>query len=424
MAFRQDFIASRVATLATRGSLDILRRDASAALARLLAAQGEGRGPRFLDLPSMAADRAALEREAAALRARFRHLVVIGTGGSNLGAQAIAGALAPGFVKGDHRLSFLDNVDPAAVGRALDAMDLAETGFLAISKSGNTAETLALVLSALDRLPRDRAGEQFRFVIEPGDSPLRRLALRLGAPVLDHDPKLGGRFSVLSLVGLLPSLFLGLDAWALRAGAQQVLEDARRGGVAIPAPAESAARTVALARESGVGTLVLMFYGDALDSFGLWWRQLVGESLGKEGLGFTPIASRGTTDQHSQLQLYLAGPADKSFTVLSLAPPANESRFDAGLAATLGISYLGDRSLGALFAAEAEATARTLADHGRPVRRLVLDTLDAATLGGLFMHFMLEVVLMAELLGINAYDQPAVEHGKVLVRQLLGEAAP
>jgi len=403
-----------------------VQEEAANALARLMALHRSGSGPRFLAQPALAVDRSELERAAGSLRAGFRHLVVIGTGGSSLGAQAIAAALAPGSSAEGRRLSFLDNVDPAATKRLLDGLALEETAFLAISKSGNTAETMALALAALGRVearvPAGEAGRQFRFIVEPGDSPLRRLAARLGVVPIDHDPKLGGRFSVLSAVGLLPALFLGLDGWALRAGAAEVLEAAS--SQPAPAPAEGAAHLVALSRAQGVGTLVLMNYCDALDGLGLWWRQLVGESLGKAGQGFTPVTARGTADQHSQLQLYLAGPADKSYAIIGPPAAPGVGAFQPGLAAALGIPYLEGQTLGALFAAEAEATARTLAEAGRPVRRFDLDVLDARTLGGLFMHFMLEVVLMADLLGIDPYDQPAVEQGKRLVRELLGEKAP
>ncbi|MBM3613410.1 MAG: glucose-6-phosphate isomerase, partial [Alphaproteobacteria bacterium] len=309
----QETLASASLTSSSNDDSIELGRRAAAALARLKQEFREGRGPRFLHMTHARDDLPTLEREAEALRARFRHLVVIGTGGSSLGAQAIAGALAPGRVSGGYGLSFLDNVDPEAVTRALDALDLDTTGFLAISKSGTTAETLALSFAVLDRLQKDRATDHVRFVVEPGDSPMRRLAARLGASVLDHDPNLGGRFSVLSLVGLLPALFLGLDARGLRAGAAEAMARTFDAGDVLPPPAEAAARLVALAGTHGIGTHVLMTYGDALEPFGLWWRQLVGESLGKDGKGITPVTARGTTDQHSQLQLYLAGPADKFF---------------------------------------------------------------------------------------------------------------
>lgn len=402
------------------------------ALGGLIAALDEGKGPVFLALPERIDDREALEREAAMLRARFRHLVVLGTGGSSLGAQAIVGALAPGGGHGGRRLSFLDNVDPEGFARALDALELGETGFLAVSKSGSTPETLAQALLALERLRRrvgpEQAGQHFTMIVGPGASPLRRLAERLGASVLDHDPALGGRFSVLSPVGLVPALYLGLDAWGLRAGAAAVLSDARLprdvASAALHPAVEVAAWLVALSEAKGIANVVLMSYGDGLRGYGEWWRQLVAESLGKDGKGLTPQLARGATDQHSQLQLYLAGPADKSFVVLGPVRRETGERIEPKLADALGIAYLGGHGLDALFAAEAEATAAALVEAGRPVRRVVLAALDARTLGALFMSAMLEVVIMAELMGVNPYDQPAVERGKVLARERLQGRAP
>jgi glucose-6-phosphate isomerase len=410
-------------------ALAAARAEAKAALERLLAANARGAGPRFLRYPALIEDRPPLERAVALLRARARTLLVLGTGGSSLGAQAIAAALAPGLAAEGRRVVFLDNVDPAGVARAWRGLDPAESALLVVSKSGETAETLALALDAVRRLgarlPPERLGSHCLLVSQAGDNPLRRLALRLGAGVLDHDPRLGGRFSVLSLVGLLPALFLGLDAFAVRAGAAEVLARAEAGGAApLAPPAEGAALTLALLRARGIAQQVLFAYCDALEAFGLWWRQLVAESLGKDGRGLTPLSARGTTDQHSQLQLYLAGPTDKFLTLIEPPPGPPEPPIDAGLARALGLPYLADQTLGALFAAEATATARTLEGAGRPLRRIGLSALDARTLGALFMHFMLEVVLLAELLGVNAFDQPAVEEGKVLVRRLLGAPAP
>jgi glucose-6-phosphate isomerase len=338
------------------------------------------------------------------------------------------GALAPLGGRDGRRLAFLDNIDPASFDTAFDGVDLSEVGFLVISKSGATAETVAQTLFVLDRLARavgaTRAGPHFIFVVEPGDSPLRRLAARLDAVVLDHDPNLGGRFSVLSLVGLLPALFLGLDARALRTGAVAMLEEARRSSERQPAAAAEAAALSVTLLNAGRRSSVLMTYGDSLQPFARWWQQLTAESLAKDGRGLTPVLARGATDQHSQLQLYLAGPADKFFTVLGPVPGTPGATIAPALAEALGIPYLGGRTLDALFAAEADATAAALEEAGRPVRRFGLESLDAATLGGLFMHFMVETVLVAKLIGVDPFNQPAVERGKVLARQFLEGRTP
>ncbi len=397
--------------------------DAQHALSELLAGVTKDRATAFLSLAERTDDLTALERVAATMRVRFKRLYVLGTGGSSLGGQAIVGALSVSGTRDGRRIVFLDNIDPGPFDAECDGVAFGEAGYLSISKSGSTAETVAQTLIMLDRVSRvvgvERAGEHFTFVVEPGNSPLRRLAAGMGAVVLDHDPNLGGRFSVLSLVGLLPALYLGLDARALRSGAATVLAEARQSNVRQPVAAvESAALSVALMNEGRHGS-VLMSYGDALLPFSRWWQQLIAESLGKDGRGLTPMLARGATDQHSLLQLYLAGPADKFFTILGPVPAPQGTAIAPALAGSIGMPYLGGHTLDALFAAEADATAGALEEAGRPVSRITLDALDAATLGGLFMHFMVETVLIAKLVGVDPFNQPAVERGKLLARQRL-----
>ena len=328
--------------------------------------------------------------------------------------------------KGTPRLRFLDNIDPATFAALADGVDFARTRILAISKSGGTAETLMQLLTLLPRLEKavGRMGVAERLVIvtEPADNPLRRLGTRLGATILDHDPGVGGRFSVLSLVGLLPTLIAGLDAGRIRAGARSVLDaalDAPRPEDC--APLRGAALNLAHAG-AGRATTVLMPYIDRLAHFGMWFRQLWAESLGKDGHGTTPIRAMGTVDQHSQLQLYLAGPADKIFTLVTLAAAGRGDRAAAAFARDPALAYLKGRRMGDLLDAEQRATAETLIGNGRPTRVFRLDRLDERALGALFMHFMLETIFAAELLGIDAFDQPAVEEGKKLARAYLADS--
>jgi glucose-6-phosphate isomerase len=164
-----------------------------------------------------------------------------------------------------------------------------------------------------------------------------------------------------------------------------------------------------------------MPYVDRLAFFGLWFRQLWAESLGKNGKGTTPIRAMGAIDQHSQLQLYLAGPADKMFTLVMLDIAGQGERVAPDLADDRDLTYLVGRSMGDLLDAEQRATATSLVRNGRPTRRFQLERLDEESLGALLMHFMLETIIAADLLGVDAFDQPAVEEGKVLARQYLGE---
>ncbi len=356
------------------------------------------------------------------LRARFDHVVVLGTGGASLGGQTLL-ALADR----SHRtptLHFMDNIDPHSFTALMDSLDLRSTGFLVVTKSGATAETLVQTLVCLDALRgavgEGRLAEHVTVITQPGESPLRRLAARWGLEILDHDPDVGGRYSVLSLAGLLPAMVAGLDGAKVREGAASVL-DANLGA---PTPSQSeaavgAAISIGLLRERGVTTTVLMPYVDRLAPFGLWFRQLWAESLGKDGTGTTPIRALGATDQHSQLQLYLAGRRDKMFTLLTLDCAGTGARVAPDLADGDGLAYLRGKSMGDLMDAEQRATAESLAHSGRPVRRFRLARLDERVLGALFMHFMLETIIAAGLLGVNPFDQPAVEHGKALARAYL-----
>jgi glucose-6-phosphate isomerase len=170
---------------------------------------------------------------------------------------------------------------------------------------------------------------------------------------------------------------------------------------------------------AGLSQTVLMPYVDRLAAFGLWFRQLWAESLGKDGSGTTPIRALGTVDQHSQLQLYLGGPRDKLYTLITVSSAGVGRLVERALAEDERLGYLVGSSLGDLLDAESRATYETLARHGRPTRLIALDRLDEEGLGALFMHFMLETILTARLIGVDPFDQPAVEEGKVLARRYL-----
>jgi glucose-6-phosphate isomerase len=163
----------------------------------------------------------------------------------------------------------------------------------------------------------------------------------------------------------------------------------------------------------------MMAYADRLERFTRWYVQLWAESLGKNGKGTTPVAAIGPVDQHSQVQLYLGGPRDKLFTVVSVAGTDLGPRMDADLAKLSGEPDFAGKTIGDLVAAEARATAETLAKNGCPVRTIHLAKLDEAAMGELLMHFMLETIIAAQLLGLDAFDQPAVEEGKVLAKKYL-----
>jgi glucose-6-phosphate isomerase len=236
--------------------------------------------------------------------------------------------------------------------------------------------------------------------------------------MMDHDPGVGGRFSVLTNVGLLPAAVCGLDIGAIRQGASDALAPLLAGKQPSDVPAAvGAALSVALAGSKTIA--VMMAYADRLQMFTKWYVQLWAESLGKDGKGTTPIGALGPVDQHSQLQLYIAGPHDKLFTVVTVSPAGQGPRMSADLAKLAGEPDFTGKTIGDLVAAQGRATAETLTKNGCPVRTMHLERADERHTGELLMHFMLETIIAARLIGVDPFDQPAVEEGKVLAKRYL-----
>ena len=431
MPYTQDLTSCFAEAIGPRGpdrtDFESVLAATAPALATLRQAHADGGLP-LLRLPGARGDLEAASRISVRYRSDFDHVVVLGTGGSSLGARTLYALADRGFgpAAGFPAVRFMDNVDPDTFEALFAALDLRRTGWLAVSKSGETAETVTQLLAALDALKRRGIDPSAHVaaVTQPGDSALRRLAATHRLTALDCDPGIGGRYSALSASGLLPAMIAGLDAPAVRAGAASVLDPLLAGAApdAIPA-AEGAALAVAALRARAISQTVLMAYADGLADFALWFRQLWAESLGKDGTGTTPIDALGTVDQHSQLQLWLAGPADKLFTLIVLERAGEGARIPAALASDPGLSYIRNRTLGDLMDAEQRATAETLARQGRPTRVISLPRLDERAMGALMMHFMLETMIAAHLLGVDAFDQPAVEEGKVLARSYLAASA-
>jgi glucose-6-phosphate isomerase len=410
----------------TVGAYEALLARTARGLDKLRAAHQDGSLP-LLHLPTRKDDLEALAPLAERL-SNCNDVVVLGTGGSSLGGKTLAALTDATYLArlGRPRLHFMDNVDPASFAALVANIVPRRTVLLTISKSGSTAETLTQLLTLLPTFRaglRSALGQSLVAITEPTDNPLRRLVGRLGGTLIDHDPLIGGRYSVLSSVGLLPTMVAGLDAMAVRRGADQVLAPIIAGAGPEDVPAACGAALAIAGAEAGLGITVLMPYADRLEEFGMWYRQLWAESLGKQGKGTTPIRAMGTVDQHSQLQLYLDGPRDKLFTVLSAPSAGIGVPVSASFADDPRLDYLVGRSLGDLLDAETQATVETLARNQRPVREIRMTRIDEATLGALFMHFMIETILAADLIGVDPFDQPAVEQGKVLTREYMARSA-
>ncbi|PSQ24555.1 glucose-6-phosphate isomerase [Halobacteriales archaeon QS_9_67_15] len=339
-------------------------------------------------------------------------VLTVGIGGSALGAVTITEALASDSPI-DHYA--LDNVDPAHVDRLLDDLPLAETVVHVVSRSGTTAETLANFLVVRDAM--DAAGVDWadQTVVTTGESgPLRDLAESEGLPALDVPDGVPGRFSALSTVGLVPAAMMDVDLDGLLAGGRAGADALSDSLYDCPAYAYGA---VAYALdERGASVNAMMPYVEGLESFAEWFAQLWAESLGKGGGGQTPVRALGATDQHSQLQLYRAGPRDKLVTVVR-----PRERPDCPIPETdvADFEYLGGQDLGTLLDAEFEATEASLAAADRPSVRVELDRMDAESVGRLLFDVEAACILAGELYGVETFTQPAVEWGKNAARGLL-----
>ncbi len=370
----------------------------------------------------------------------FEAVVVVGIGGSSLGARAVAEALRGSLwnerseESREHfpKLYFLENADPDTTSELLAHLDLRRTLFNIVSKSGSTAETMAQFLVVEEALRATMDENQLRghllFTTDPEAGILRAMAEERGIPALPVPPQVGGRFSVLSPVGLLPAAVVGADLEELLKGAAEM--DARcRSGTLAENPAGLFATLLHTADvEAGRSVHVFMPYGDRMRAIGLWFQQLWGESLGKardrEGrivnVGPTPVAALGAVDQHSLLQLLMEGPHDKAVAFVRVGRREAPMPIPPSHPDVAGLSYLGGHTLEALLETELKATAEALRRAGRPSLVLEVETLDERALGGLFMLLQISTVYAGALYGVDPLDQPGVELGKEITYGLLG----
>ncbi|MFB6135063.1 MAG: glucose-6-phosphate isomerase [Halanaeroarchaeum sp.] len=337
-------------------------------------------------------------------------VLAIGIGGSALGADTITAAL------GDESAVYtLDNVDPAQVREVLAGISLEETVVSVVSRSGTTAETLANFLVVRRAMIDAGLDWTERTLVTTGASgPLRELADDHDLPSLRVPEGVPGRFSALSPVGLAVPAMQGVDVEGVLAGARSAARDLSGSLFETPAYAYGAA-LFALDRR-GAAIAPVMPYAEALEPFAEWYAQLLAESLGKERQGLTPVRALGATDQHSQLQLYRAGPLNKAITLLR---PRERPDLPLPSADTEALAYLEGHAMGDLIDAEFDATAASLTAAGQPTIRVEIDAIDAESIGSLLYEMEAACILMGELFGVDTFTQPAVEWGKERARALL-----
>jgi glucose-6-phosphate isomerase len=374
------------------------------------------------------------------------HVLVLGIGGSALGARSLLAALRrPAWNELDDeareffpRLTVLDNIDPTTVAAALQRIDPRRVLVNVISKSGGTAETMAqylIVREWLEDALGDAVHRHLVFTTDPDRGALREIATRDGIATLSVPPDVGGRFSVLSPVGLLPAALVGIDIEALLGGARRAVERAEADDLLKNPAALYAALHWAADTDLGARIDVLMPYTDRLREFAEWYRQLWAESLGKRvdragrevHTGPTPVAAIGATDQHSQVQLFMEGPFDKVITFavvddlgddVRIPPPPDD--VPGVLPLPPDLSYLTGHTLGELLRAEYEATATALAQRGRMNCTLRFPDLSAETFGEAVMFFQIATGYAGVWYGVDPFDQPGVELGKKLTYAAMG----
>lgn len=391
----------------------------------------------FPALPSQPQVLRQISATAASLAGKYDTVCVAGIGGSALGAWALDCALrGPHPIQARHtpgnpRLVILDNVDPEFMQLALDSMNPARTVVVPIAKSGATAETMAAFLIVDEWMKKAlgarKASARTIAVTSEGRGDLKAFAKANNLTTFHIPENVGGRFSVLSPVGLVPAALAGLDIKAVCRGAAAMNALSWSEDLAANVALRSALYQFLIWTLRKKAIQVAFPYSNRLWGLAFWFRQLWAESLGKAknrkgktvNVGQTPVAALGATDQHSQVQLYMEGPNDKVFSFWAVkrwATPGSIPKTRTGLDS---FDYLAGQSLGKLIDAERNATAAALTAAGRPNCTYTLDRVDAANVGAFIQMLEFQTAFMGELLGIDAFDQPGVELGKVFTFGLM-----
>jgi glucose-6-phosphate isomerase len=354
----------------------------------------------------------------------------VGIGGSALGPMALHKALGhpyynalPGEARRGPRMHFAENTDPATLSAILDLADPDGSWVNVVTKSGSTAETMAnfLVIRGVLVDALGDFGFQGRTIAttDPEEGFLKEIADREDFKVLPIPADVGGRFSVLTPVGLLPAAVAGLDVDALLAGAARCVDEVNEQGAEHPA-AVGAAMHYLMDTARGRNVRVMMTYADALERLAAWFVQLWAESLGKDGKGSTPHGAVGTTDQHSQVQLYMEGPQDKVIEIVEVEEHPRDLGIPEAYEDLEGVGYLGGHTMAELLNVECDATRRALTEAGHPNSTISLGAINEENLGYLFQALEVQTAIAGSLYGVNAFDQPGVEAGKQITYKRMG----
>ncbi len=345
---------------------------------------------------------------------KFSKIFVLAVGGSSLGGKTLT-AINNAF----HKITFIESIDSSSIINDLESVKFNESLFLVISKSGETIETICQTLIIIEKFKQQNIpnfNQNFCFITQSYHNTIAKIALEIGAKIYLHPENIGGRFSYLTIVGLLPAAICGLNIFDIRSGAKQAIENF----IIESSPDKNQITKIVASQlylfDRGFGANVIMPYVNNLKNFTDWYRQLWAESLGKNNFGSTPINSMGTVDQHSQLQLYLQGPRDKFFTFITDENPRNNfDIFDIENCPTL----FGGKNLNQILKIEQDSTIEVFNLHKIPMRILAMEKINEKALSYLMMQMFLETIMIAKVKKIDPFDQPAVELRKNLAKQYL-----
>jgi len=339
--------------------------------------------------------------------------VVFGTGGSNLGARALINI----SVNQAENILFFDNIDPLFFQNQILKLDIESTGFIVISKSGTTPETLSqigcIINIANEKNITNLLYKNMMIITEFKDSPLFNIAKNNHCLLLEHKKDIGGRYSVFSNVGMVPAILSGLDVKKIHQGVLKVINHNNF------IDSLKFAQIFKFCKSNNFLSNVLMTYSDGLNYFGKWYLQLWAESIGKKNRGVTVLHAKGTTDQHSQLQLYLDGPKDKFFTFIKSNYTNKGLKIDSQIMKFESVDYLVNKKMGDLMQAEQDATIDTFKLNDFKYREILIDKINEESIGMLMANSMIETIAACIYFDVDPFDQPAVEQGKLLTKKYL-----
>ena len=369
-------------------------------------------------------DTSEIKKIASDVRKKFENFLILGIGGSALGPRAILEALSP-FHNLDKkpRVFVYDNADPRTLQRILSLADLKKTAVNVITKSGSTAETMASFMILWDKMNSAVSDSSKNFIAttDPEKGSLRKIADEKGFRTLSIPQGVVGRYSVLSPVGLLLAEVIGIDSGEMLKGARDIHSRCSDAEIWKNPAYLFGTLLYLMEREEKRNINVLIPYADGLKPTAEWFCQLWAESLGKSGSGLTPYPSLGTTDQHSQLQLWMEGPEDKVVIFIKIDDYGVDFEIPKVFKNVEGTSYLGGHMLSELIKAGQESTGLALSKIKRPNMTISIPKIDAYHMGQLFHFFEMATAFTGFLYGVNPFNQPGVEEGKNFTYGMMGK---